>query len=682
MTQTPAPAESAPPPLLAAQRLHDARPWAAEEAGLRALLVRQPAHDDAMRRLGLLAANRSAFDEATLWFRAALAAVPDRAQAHADLGIALRQQGHGAEAAGHFTRAAELDPANTGLQLMARLAHANQLDEQGRSAEALAAFQDTAVQHPDSADAWACLGNMQRFQADPEAAAASFQRALQLAPDRLEVMELFARTLRDLRRPEEAAIVLAHLLKSDPERPQVAGLLMHCKLDLADWTGLDRLNQHIAAGIAADRIVAEPFLLLACCDEPGLLLRAARHHAATHVPERSSDWPAVQVGRESKIRVGYVAGEFRNHAVAWLLTGLFERHDHARFEVFAFDTAGGDDSPLRRRIEAALHIVPIRGLSLAAAMAAVRSRHIDILVNLNGYSGAARHDLFAARAAPIQVNYLGYPGTTGMPYIDYLIADPVLIPPADRRHYSEQVVYLPDSYQPNDTQRRIGSTPASRAEVGLSEDAFVFCCMNHVFKIMPKVFDIWMRVLLRVPGSVVMLYSDNAETQANLRHEAAARGVAPGRLVFGGPIGTEHHLARLRLCDLFLDSAPYNAHTSGSDALWAGLPVLSCTGRTFPSRVGASLLHAVGLPEMATDSFEAYEALAVRLATEPGLLAALRQRLMANLPTAPLFDVARYTRHLESAYSQMVARARDGLPPASFAVAQEPVTPQPRPRPD
>ena len=678
MTQTTAPAESPPSPLRAAQRLHDARPWASEEAGLRALLVRLPANGDAMRRLGLLAANRSAFEEATLWFRAALAAVPDRAQAHADLGIALRQQGHGAEAAGHFTRAAALEPANAGLQLMARLAHANQLDEQGRSAEALAAFHDAAVQHPDSADAWACLGNMQRFLANSGAAVDSFQRALQLDPDRLEVMELFARTLRDLRRNEEAAVVLEHLLKSDPERPQVAGLLMHCKLDLADWTGLDRLNQHIAAGIAADKIVAEPFLLLACCDEPALLLRAARHHAATHVPDRSSDWPAAQVGRQGKIRIGYVAGEFRNHAVAWLLTGMFERHDHSRFEVFAFDTAGGDNSPLRRRIEAALRIVPIRGLSLAAAMQAVRSRQIDILVNLNGYSGVARHDLFAARAAPIQVNYLGYPGTTGMPYIDYLIADPVLIPPVDRGHYSEQVVYLPDSYQPNDTQRRIGSKPAARAEVGLPEDAFVFCCMNHIFKIMPKVFDIWMRVLVRVPGSVLMLYSDNPQAQQNLRQEAAARGVEPGRLFFGGPIAPEHHLARLRLCDLFLDSAPYNAHTSGSDALWVGLPVLSCTGRTFPSRVGASLLHAVGLPELATDSFEAYEALAVRLATEPGLLAALRQRLKGNLPTAALFDTARYTRHLEAAYSQMVARSLAGLAPAAFAVAGEEFALQPQ----
>ena len=679
MTQTTAPAVSPPSPLLAAQRLHDARPWAAEEAGWRALLVRQPANLDAMRRLGLLAANRSAFDEATLWFRAALAAGPQRAQAHTDLGIALRQQGHGAEAAGHFRRAAELEPANTAMQLMARLAHANQLDEQGRSAEALAAFGDAAQHHPDSADAWASLGNMQRFLANPEAAAGSFQRALHLAPDRLEVIELFARTLRDLRRNEEAAIVLEHLLKSDPERPHVAGLLMHCKLDLADWTGLDRLNQHIAAGIAADRIVAEPFLLLACCDDPELLLRAARHHAASQVPERSSDWPSVQVGREGKIRIGYVAGEFRNHAVAWLLTGMFEQHDHSRFEVFAFDTAGGDNSPLRRRIEAALHIVPIRGLSLDAAMQAVRSRQIDILVNLNGYSGVARHDLFAARAAPIQVNYLGYPGTTGMPYIDYLIADPVLIPPAASKHYSEQVIVLPDSYQPNDKQRLIGMAPASRAELGLPEDAFVFCCMNHLFKIMPKVFDIWMRVLLRVPGSVLMLYSDNAQAQENLRHEAAARGVEPERLFFGGPIAPEHHLARLRLCDLFLDSAPYNAHTSGSDALWVGLPVLSCAGRTFPSRVGASLLNAVGLPELAVDSFEAYEALAVRLATEPGLLKGVRQRLKAHLPTAPLFDAPRYTRHLEAAYSRMVERARAGLAPEAFAVAREQFAQQPQP---
>ena len=676
MTSPTAGPEAPIPPLVAAQKLHDARPWTPEEAGLRALLLRQPTHADALRRLGLLAADRSFFDEATLWFRAALASVPEKAQAHADLAIALRQQGRGAEAVLHFTRAAELEPGNAQRQLMARLALGNQFDEQGRSAEALTAFQEAALHHPDSVDAWACLGNLQRFLSDHEAAAGSFQRALQLAPERLEVIDLFARSLRDLRRNEEAAIVLDHLLRNDPDRPQLAGRLMHCKLDTADWTGLDHLSQRLAAGIAADRIVAEPFLLLACCDSPELLLRAARHHTATYEPERSAGWPTAHVGSEGKIRIGYVAGEFRNHAVAWLLTGMFEHHDRSRFEVVAFDTAGGDDSPLRRRIEAALDVVPIRGLGLAEALQAVRSRRIDILINLNGYSGAARHDLFAARAAAIQVNYLGYPGTTGMPYIDYLIADPVLIPPADRGFYSEQVVTLPDSYQPNDTRRAIASTPASRADVGLPDDAFVFCCMNHVFKIMPKVFDVWMRVLRRVPGSVLMLYSDSAEAQHNLRHEAAARGVEPQRLVFGGPLGTAHHLARLRLCDLLLDSAPYNAHTSGSDALWVGLPMLTCAGRTFASRVGASLLHAVGLPELVTDSLEAYEALAVRLATEPGLLAALRQRLADNLSTAPLFDVARYTRHLEAAYGQMVARARDGLAPAAFAVAREEITPQ------
>jgi len=420
--------------------------------------------------------------------------------------------------------------------------------------------------------------------------------------------------------------------------------------------------------VSGGRIATEPFTLLACSGSPALQLSAARQHASRLEAHAIASSPLPAIGQGPKIRIGYVSGEFRHHAVAVLLVGVLEHHDRSRFEVLAFDTAGGDDSLLRRRIEAAVGVVPLRGLGTAAAIDAVRSRHIDILIDLNGYSGAARHDLFAARAAPIQVNYLGYPGTTGLDAIDYILADRIVIPPSDHANYSERVVYLPDCYQPNDKQRAIAAEPSRRSQIGLPDEAFVFCCMNHGFKIQPAMFDVWMRLLRQVPRSVLMLYSDHAETQDNLRQEALARGVEPERLVFGGPLGTDNHLARLRLCDLFLDSWPYNAHTSGSDALWAGLPVLSLTGDTFSSRVGASLLHAVGLPELVTHSLEDYEAMALRLATQPELLADVRQRLDASRETAPLFDIARYTRHLESAFEGMAARARAGLPPETFSV--------------
>jgi len=270
------------------------------------------------------------------------------------------------------------------------------------------------------------------------------------------------------------------------------------------------------------------------------------------------------------------------------------------------------------------------------------------------------------------VNYLGFPGTIGAPCIDYIVADSTVIPPAEQAHYVEQVVYLPHSYQPNDSTRAVALQPALRAEAGLPEDAFVFCCLNNAYKILPPVFDVWMRLLRQVPGSVLLLYGDKPELQANLRFEAEQRGVQAQRILFAPPWRNDMHLRRLQLCDLFLDTWPYNAHTTGSDALWAGLPLLTCNGRSFPSRVGASLLQAVGLPELITHDLPSYEALALRLATEPGLLTGLRVRLRAQARSSPLYATARYTLNLEAAYLQMVARARAGLAPEGFAVPAQP----------
>jgi predicted O-linked N-acetylglucosamine transferase (SPINDLY family) len=374
------------------------------------------------------------------------------------------------------------------------------------------------------------------------------------------------------------------------------------------------------------------------------------------------------VGHGPKIRIGYLAGEFREQATSVLLTEVLERHDRERFEVFAFDTGWDDASPRRRRIEAACQMRSIRGLSDLDAARMVREHGIDILVNLNGYFGLARTGVFSMRPAPIQVNYLGFPGTVGAPYLDYIIADRTVIPEAERRHYVEQVVYLPDSYQPNDGTRPISQWPHTRAEAGLPDDAFVFCCLNNAYKIVPAVFDVWMRLLQRVPGSVLLLLGDKPYQQANLRHEAQQRGVAAERILFAAHWSNEEHLRRLQLCDLFLDTWPYNAHTTGSDALWAGLPVLTLTGRSFPSRVGASLLRAVGMPELITDDLAHYEALALRLALEPGLLSDVRARLAAQRRSAALYDAPRYTHHLETAFLTMAQQARQGLAPESFGV--------------
>jgi len=366
--------------------------------------------------------------------------------------------------------------------------------------------------------------------------------------------------------------------------------------------------------------------------------------------------------------VGYLCGEFRDQATAVLLTEVLELHDRGRFEVVCFDNGWDDGSAVRRRIESCCEMVPIRGTADLAAARRVHARGIDILVNLNGYFGLTRTPLFSLRPAAVQVNYLGFPGTIGAPYIDYIVADATVIPDDLHHCYTEKVVTLPDSYQPNDSQRQV-APGVTRADAGLPEGAFVFCCMNNVYKIMPAMFDVWMRLLQRVPGSVLMLLSDVPEAHLNLRHEAQDRGVDPERLLFGKPWANERHLARLRLCDLFLDTWPYNAHTTGSDALWAGLPVLTCMGRTFAGRVGASMLRAVNLPELITADPASYESMAVRLASEPGVLQALRARLAHGRVEGTLYDTVRYTGQLEAAYRQMMRLARDGKPAQSFEVA-------------
>ena len=653
-----------------AQAMRQAGNMVESERVLRAVLSAAPQQPQALHDLGTVLLLQSRSHDAVVALRAALAQRPADAAVLVDLAQALRGTGQFEEAATHFDHACAIEPGNRAYALVALLHRGTWLDEQGRSEEAMACFERATVEHPDSADAWATLGTVLAFLKSAEEAEPKLQRALQLDPARPEVIERYGLVLQDQRRHEDAALVFERLFHLEPLRPLAAGRLMHSKMLTAEWTALELLQRQVEGALAQGRHSSEPFGLQGYCASPALLHRAACDYGARYFPDNSASLPPVKVGNGPKIRLGYMSGEFRNQATSVLLTEVLELHDRERFEIVAFDNGWPDDSSLRRRIEAAADVVPIRRVSNVDVAQQIRARGIDILLNLNGYFGLARTHVFALKPAPIQVNYLGFPGTLGVPYMDYIVADRTVIPEADHAFYAEKVVYLPHCYQPNDRQREVAAEPSRRSQVGLPEGAFVFCCMNNIYKIMPAQFDVWMRLLKQVPGSVFLLYSGAAEAQANLRHEAQARGVDATRLVFGGPLSVAAHLARLRLADLFLDTLPYNAHTTGSDALWAGLPVLTCLGEAFPGRVGASLLQAVGLPELVTHSMQEYEQLALRLALEPGLLAGFRARLAAQLSRAPLFDTPAYTRHLESAFTHMVERARDGLAPASFSCAQ------------
>ena len=496
-----------------------------------------------------------------------------------------------------------------------------------------------------------------------------FRRAIEIAPNFAPVYADCGNALLKLGRHEECASAYAKALEIDPQTPFARGTLLHEKMMLCDWAKLDELIAQIERDLAAGKQSAYPFGWLGVAKSERSLQRCAEIYATSKFP--GSHIPSLARPRASnqKIRVGYVSGEFRDHATSYLLAGVLESHDKDSFEIFAFDSGWDDGSRWRRRIVDCVHrVVSIRDLDTREAVKAVQDEHIDVLIDLAGYCGEQRTDLFSQKPAPIQINYLGFPGTLGAAYIDYIIADRCVIPPNNRQYYTEKVVYLPNCYQANDAARPIGTTTVSRAECGLPATGFVFCCFNNSHKITPEMFSRWMRILRAVDGGVLWLLGSNPTATVNLRKEAAARGIEPQRLVFAQRMPAADHLSRFRLADLFLDTLPYNAHTTASEALWVGVPVLTCLGETFPGRVAASLLHTMGLPGLIAPSLEAYEEIAIDLAQSPERLSAIRRTLAENRLTKPLFDTKLFTKHIEAAYTAMYERYCAGLAPDHITI--------------
>jgi predicted O-linked N-acetylglucosamine transferase (SPINDLY family) len=427
---------------------------------------------------------------------------------------------------------------------------------------------------------------------------------------------------------------------------------------------LDSDIDRIAAGVHGGAGAPNPFYVLTLRDSAALQKAAAEKWVREEYPARFPAAAAHNRARGERIHIGYFSADYHDHATSYLIAQLFELHDRARFRVTAFSFGPDSRGVMRRRLEAACEgFIDVRRRSDAEVAQQARDMGVDIAVDLKGFTQDHLTGIFAHRAAPVQVNYLGYPGTMGAPYMDYLVVDKVLVPAESRSCYGEKIIHLPDTYQVNDSKREIADRVFTRAELGLPAGGFVFCCFNSSYKILPFVFDHWMRILLRVPDSVLWLLADNPSAANNLRRAATIRGVDAQRLVFADRIDLPHHLARQRAADLFIDTLPCNAHTTASDALWAGLPVLTCVGETFAARVGASLLMAIGLPELIVPILDGYEDLAVSLATHPEQLADIRRRLEENRLTAPLFNTPLFTRKIEAAFAQIHERHRSGLPP-------------------
>jgi len=603
--------------------------------------------------------------EALASYDRALAVRPHYPEAHFNRGNALCDLNRHEEAVASYDHALELNPRH----LKAIINRGNALRDLRRYGEALASYERVLALKPDFYEVLYNCGNVLQDLGRHDEAITRYDRALALKSDYPDALSNRGNALVKLKRPDEAALSFARLLELAPDYGFAKGALLHAKMLCCDWEGLSGLAESIENDIRAGCKSAEPFAHQAISRSAPALKRCAEIFAAEKFPPAGIRlWNGERYGN-ARIRLGYVSGEFYQQATSILMAELFERHDRNRFELFAFDNGRDDGSEIRGRIKQAFdEMVDITRLGDREAAAAIRRRQIDILVNLNGYFGRARQGVFSLRPCPVQVNYLGFPGTIGAGYIDYIIADPQVIPPEQKACYTEKVVYLPDTYQVNDSKRRIAARMPTRAEVELPDNGFVFCCFNNNYKITPDMFDIWMRLLTKVPGSVLWLLEGNEVASRNLRREAEARGVASERLVLARMIQLDEHLARHSLADLFLDTLPYNAHTTGSDALWAGLPLLTCQGTTFPGRVAASLLKAIGVPELITSSPYEYEALALALATRPAQLAGIRAKLARNRATHPLFDTDRFRSHIEAAYLTMWERAKRGEPPVSFAV--------------
>lgn len=546
------------------------------------------------------------------------------------------------------------------------------LAQQGYYREAVSHMGEVVRSRPNVADLHYNFGNTLMGCNQPEEAIASYRRALELRPDFPDAHNNLGNTLMSLKRFEEAIASYRRALELRPDHSFARSMLAIACRQICDWSEFAETGRYFSEHARLARSVVNPFVFLTWSGEPEGQLRCAQRFIQSRIGSGLAQVRRDALPTGKRLRIAYLSADFHDHATANLMAGLFECHDRERFEVLAFSYGPDDRSAMRLRLQAAFDdFIDVRGMSDQQVAQRIAELGVHIVIDLKGYTQDARPEILAHRPAPIQVNYLGYPGTMGADFIDYILVDPFVVPADQQPFYTEKLVHLPDCYQVNDRQRDVATHTPSRAECRLPEDGFVFCCFNKIYKITPDFFDIWMRLLEAVPGSVLWLLRDSEVAERNLRREAQTRGVNPGRLIFAERKKLPAHLARQRQADLFLDTLPYNAHTTASDALWVGLPLLTCAGRMFPSRVAGSLLHAVGMPELVTESLTEYEALARKLATDPELLHGFRERLAQHRATAPLFDTDRFRRHIESAYTQMWQIWEDGEAPKYFAVKPE-----------
>ncbi len=639
--------------------------FAEAEKLLRAANAVDPGVPPCLHNHGNVLGRLDRYEEAIASYRKALAIAPNYAPIYSDLGNAQSALRRYDEALASHDMAVKLDPRSA-------QAHYNRgvtLFKLARPDAALASYNWAISIDRDHAEAHSNRGDIFRNARNYNEALAAYDKAAGINPNLAEAWRGRGVVFFQLRRYEEAIAAFDTALRLKPDLSELQGWRQLAKLHICDWRNFDVEVALLVEAIRNGKPAGTPFAMLSLPVSSAEQAQCARAWVA-ELPAAAPLWQG-KIYKHDRIRLAYLSSDFRDHAVAHLTAGLFEEHDKSRFEITALSLSGEEpESDIRRRLKGAFErFVDVSREPDTRVAEMIKELEIDIAVDLNGFTDGMRLNILSRRPAPLQVSFLGYPGTMGAAFIDYIVADATVLPREEFSNFSEKPVWLPDSYQVCDLRRPISERTPPRAECGLPETAFVFCCFNAAYKITPETFQSWMRLLAAAENSVLWLANPNPTAVANLRAVAQASGISPERLIFAPRVPSiADHLARHRQADLFLDTLPYNAHTTAADALWAGLPVLTCRGQTFAGRVGASLLGALGLPELITASFADYEALALKFVREPALLAQLKAKLARNRDTAPLFDTRRFARHIEAAYATMYRRYQSGQPADSFAV--------------
>ena len=670
---------------------------------LRQALRIRPGSLEVMINLGRMQSELGRYADAAETYERALRVDPGSALAHSNFSIVLRKQGHADAALAHCDAALASAPnfaegwCNRGNSLFdlkrygealqcydralslvpalgaAHLGRGNALAQEQNYDAALVAYDRALAAGANPAEAHFGRGNVLSGLFRLDDALAAYDAALSARPDYAESYLARGTIHKRLGNHTLANADFARACGIESGLAYAEGARLGGKLDVCDWDGLEADSERVLAAVRQRSPALDPFQMLALSDSPADQRACAEVWMERREPVARAPLWRGEIYSHDRIRVAYVSADFREHATGYLLAGLFEHHDRSRFEVTGISFGPSANSPMRERIAAAFErFIDVRHDSDQTVAELVRRLEIDLAVDLMGHTLDARVGIFARRPAPVQVSYLGFLGTTGAGFMDYLIADEIVVPHDQEIHYSEKIVCLPDCFLVNDDRLAIAERAPTRAEAGLPEDGFVFCSFNNSYKLRLPVFEAWMRLLRAVDGSVLWLLQSNTEMVGNLKQQAQRCGIDPERLIFAPRIDFAGHLARQRLAGLFLDTLPYNAGATAAAALWSGVPVLTVLGETFVGRMAASMLHAVGLPELVTASLTEYEALAAKIALEPRFRAVLNDALARNRESFPLFDTKRFARHIEAAYTQMWQHYQRGEAPEHFAVGANP----------